>query len=93
MESFRLPKTKSVTSTGREEKKKKDQAVFGSGKGLMVSEEGLKEFIKIYQEEFGILLTNEGALEKAIPVLNLVKTLVKPKAKLPIDEAGKGVGK
>lgn len=42
----------------------------------MISSEGLKEFIKIYQEEFGVLLTSEEALEKALPVLNLVKTLI-----------------
>lgn len=42
----------------------------------MISNEGLKEFINIYQEEFGVLLTSEEALGKALPVLNLVKTLI-----------------
>ncbi len=51
----------------------------------MISEDGLEEFKQIYQEEFGVLLTNEEALEKALPVLNLVKTLTEPVRNLSID--------
>lgn len=57
----------------------------------MISKEGLEEFIKIYREEFGILLSNEEALEKAIPILNLIKVLVKPKEKIPLDDIGRKV--
>lgn len=56
----------------------------------MITPEGLEEFKQIYQEEFGVLLTNEEALEKALPVLNLVKTLIQPQrnftGKDPVDE-------
>lgn len=51
----------------------------------MISNEGLEEFKQIYQKEFGVLLTNEEALEKALPVLNLVKTLIEPVRNLSID--------
>lgn len=62
----------------------------------MISNEGLEEFKQIYQEEFGVLLTNEEALEKALPVLNLVKTLVQPQGdslikKDSVDESKKKV--
>lgn len=52
----------------------------------MISNEGLKEFINIYQEEFGVLLTNEEALEKALPILNLVKTLIQPQSSILIKK-------
>lgn len=42
----------------------------------MISIEGLEEFKQIFFEEFGVELSNEEALEKALPVLNLVKTLI-----------------
>lgn len=51
----------------------------------MVSEEGLKEFIQLYKEEYGVLLTTEKALEKAIPVFNLIKTLIKPEKEILDD--------
>lgn len=60
------------------------------GEGIkMISKAGLEEFKQIYKEEFGVFLTNEEALEKALPVLNLIKTLMKPKKDLstqdPVD--------
>ena len=51
----------------------------------MISNEGLEEFKQIYQEEFGVELSTEEALEKALPVLNLVSALVKPVKNLPVD--------
>lgn len=51
----------------------------------MISQEGLEEFKQIYQEEFGTLLTNEETLEKALPVLNLVRSLIRPGKNLPVD--------
>lgn len=53
----------------------------------MISNEGLEEFKQIYQEEFGVQLSNEEALEKALPVLNLVETLIlvdENKEKVPL---------
>lgn len=57
----------------------------------MISNEGLEEFKQIYLEEFGIQLSNEEALEKAIPVLNLVKSLIEPVKNLSIDADKKEV--
>lgn len=51
----------------------------------MISNESLEEFKQIYLEEFGVQLSNEEALEKALPVLNLVKTLIEPVRNLSID--------
>lgn len=55
----------------------------------MISAEGLEEFKQIYREEFGVELSNEEVLEKALPVLNLVKTLIQPQSNLvtkdPVD--------
>jgi len=45
----------------------------------MLNETQIKEFIQIYQEEFGVVLSLEEATEKATSVFNLFKTL------LPID--------
>lgn len=57
----------------------------------MISEEGIKEFQQIYFEESGVLLTPEEALEKALPVLNLVKSLIEPVKNLSIDANEKEV--
>lgn len=57
----------------------------------MISNEGLEEFKQIYFEEFGIQLSNEEVLEKALPVLNLVKSLIEPVKNLSIDADKKEV--
>lgn len=62
----------------------------------MISTEGLEEFKQIYLEEFGVELSTEGVLEKALQVLNLVKILVQPRSnnlntKDLIDERDKKV--
>lgn len=54
----------------------------------MISQEGLEEFKHIYQEEFGVELSNEETLEKALPVLNLVRSLIRPVKNLPVDVTG-----
>ncbi len=51
----------------------------------MISNEGLEEFKQIYLEEFDVQLTTEEALEKALPVLNLVEVLIRPAKNLPVD--------
>ena len=57
----------------------------------MISKVGLEEFKQIYLEESGIQLSNEEVLEKALPVLNLVATLIKPVKQLLVDEDKKKV--
>lgn len=52
----------------------------------MISQEGLDEFKRIYREEFGVELSNEETLEKALPVLNLVRSLIKPVNNLLVDD-------
>ncbi len=57
----------------------------------MISTEGLEEFKQIYLEEFGVKLSTDEALEKALPVFNLVASLVKPENNLPVDGIENGV--
>lgn len=52
----------------------------------MISQEGLEEFKQIYFEEFGVELSNEEILEKALPILNLVKTLTQSQSNILIKK-------
>lgn len=45
----------------------------------MLPEESLREFKEIYQKEFGILLSDEEATEKATALLNVFKVFAIPK--------------
>lgn len=44
----------------------------------MLSKELLEEFKQLYQEEFGISLTNEEAIIKATGLLDVFKILIQP---------------
>ncbi len=44
----------------------------------MISKERLKEFKNIYKKRFGIILSDQVALEKATKLLILVKIIYKP---------------
>lgn len=45
---------------------------------MRISPEALEEFKAIYKSEFGMDLTDAEALDKAIPLLNLMKAVYKP---------------
>ena len=49
---------------------------------MRVSPEALEEFKVIYQKEFGIALTDAEALDKAIPLLNLMNAVYRPITKV-----------
>lgn len=44
----------------------------------MISKELLEEFKQLYQEEFGICLTNEETITKATGLLDVFKILIQP---------------
>lgn len=44
----------------------------------MLSKELLEEFKQIYQEEFGVILNSEEAIQKATGLLDVIKILIQP---------------
>lgn len=44
----------------------------------MLSQKAIEEFKRLYEQKYGVRLNNEQALQKAIALLTVIKTIYRP---------------
>ena len=59
----------------------------------MVSKQALNEFVELYRQEYGVVLPQQIAMEKAERLLALFRVIYKPIKKLPASAGKDGYGK